>query len=279
MEWIDLMNTGLKNKQIRELMLKHNNIYDVLFDYKIDYSIRSKLKDIKKYKIDDKDTRIICYHDEEYPDFLRQINDFPPFLFLQGKKLDIKNSVSIVGTRNCTKLGENSCIKIVSGLKEYEDISIISGMAKGIDSIAHIEALKNNIYTVAVLPTNIYDCYPLENKKLKQKIIENGTILTEIRPFQRLKKTNFAIRNRIVAALSRAVCIIEAPKSSGALITAKFAIYYDREVYATPSNIFDKNFEGSNDLIKKNVAKLIQSADDIAYEYGWRKNEKVFSNS
>ena len=279
MNWTSLLNTNLSNKDIRKLMLKYTTFDDLIINFQnLEEDIKIKLDKLKEYKIES-DVRVISYYDSEYPDYLRDIKDFPVFLFLKGRALNIVNSVAVVGTRNNTKLGEKTCQEIVKGFELYENISIISGMAKGIDSIAHITAIKNNINTVAVLPTNIYDCYPYENKLLKEQITEYGTIISEFRPEEKLNKYNFVIRNRIIAALSRAVCIVEAPKKSGAVITAKFAENYNREIYATPSNIFDKNFFTCNDLIMKNKAKLIMSADDIAYEYGWRKNEKISSDS
>lgn len=207
---------------------------------------------------------------------MKNIKDFPPFLFVRGKRIDIKNSIGIVGTRKCSNEGINACKKIIKELSEYEDITIISGLANGIDSIALEESLKYNINTIAVIPTNIYDCYPIENENLKKYIEENGTVITEIRPEQNLQKLNFVMRNRIIAGLSRCIFIPESYKKGGSLITAKFAQLYDRDVFCTPSSIFNASFEGCNDLIKYNNAKLITSADDIASEFGWRKKVKKY---
>ena len=130
------------------------------------------------------------------------------------------------------------------------------------------------------MPTSIYDCYPLENKELKDEIERRGTLISEFRKGEVLQKYNFVIRNRIIAAISNLVYIPQSYKSGGSLITAKLAGLYNREIYASPGSIFDKSFEGCNNLIMKNEAKLVLNASDIAYEYCWReKSEKIFGNS
>lgn len=281
MDWSCLLNTELKNSQIRKLMKTYTTIESVYNNIdKLNDEIKRKIEKCREYENSDKDLRIISYYDDEYPDFLRQIEDFPTFLFLKGKKLPANWRVAIVGTRKYTNLGEKTCRHIINGLSKYENISTISGLAKGIDTIAHKASLENNIHTIAVLPTSIYDCYPSENKELKDEIERRGTLISEFRKGEVLQKYNFVIRNRIIAAISNLVYIPQSYKSGGSLITAKLAGLYNKEIYASPGSIFDKSFEGCNNLIMKNEAKLVLNASDIAYEYCWReKSEKIFGNS
>lgn len=281
MKWIDLLETNLKNSEIRKLMKKYYSLDEVYLNFsKLDDSIKKELEYARIYKNLDKELRIISYHDEEYPLYLKEIKDFPVFLFVKGLKIKKSNFVGVIGTRKSTTLGEKICQKVITGLASYDNIAIVSGMAKGIDSVAHRFSIENGIYTIAVLPTNIYDCYPKENELLKQDIQKFGTIITEFRTNEKLNKWNFVVRNRIIAGISRLIYIPQTYANGGSLITAKFASMYDREIYASPGNIFDESFAGCNDLIVKNKAKLIRDASDIAYEYGWRKkSEEIFGNS
>lgn len=261
MDYINLYFSNIKDSERRNILLNNKNI-----------------KGGTSF-IDD-NTRLITYNNDEYPIYLKNIKDFPAFLFVRGKKINIKNSVGIVGTRKYTDEGIRICKKIIKELSEYEDITIVTGLANGIDTIAIKEAIKNKLDVIAVIPTNITQCYPQENKKLKEHLEKNHTVVTEIRHDQGLKKLNFVLRNRIIAGLSRAVFIPQTYKNGGSLITAKFAQMYDRDIFCTPSSIFDKSFEGCNELIMKNKAKLIMSASDIAYEYGWRRKiEKISGDS
>ncbi|WP_067141835.1 DNA-processing protein DprA [Oceanivirga salmonicida] len=281
MKWVNLINSNLKDKEIRKLMLDNNSIDDLLFNIdNYEDNIKYEIEKAYKNEIYTKDYRIISYYDSEYPEYLKHIPNFPVFLYLKGKKLNLKKSVSVVGTRNYTDLGKKSCEKIISDLANYNNMNIVSGLAKGIDSIALKKAVDLNITPVAIMPTDILSCYPIENIKLKEKIEEIGTLISEFRINTKLNKKNFVIRNRLIAGISRAVYIAQSFKSGGSMITAKFAMDYNKEIYCTPSNIFDKSFEGCNDLIMKNGAKLINSGYDIGYEYGWRKkSEEIFSNS
>lgn len=272
MNWVNLVNSGLKSKLIRNLMEEYEsieNLYNNL--YKLEKNIRKNIENCILKDIEFKDYRVISYFDEEYPEYLRNISYYPVFLYLKGKKLLNDRNISIVGTRKCSTLGKNSCEKIIKELSEYNGISIISGLAKGIDSISLKKAIEYELNPVAVIPTDILSCYPLDNRNLLSEIEKKGTIITEFPLGTRLTKRNFVIRNRIIAGISLSLIIVESYKSGGSMITAKFAQDYFRDIYAIPNNIYAKSFEGCNDLIKKNTAKLIQSASDIAYEYGWRR--------
>lgn len=279
MKWIDLLNTNIRNCDIRRLMKKYSSMDLLLSNFsKLSDDMKREIENCKSYNIDE-DVRVISYFDDEYPEYLRNLKDFPTFLFLRGKRLDDSLKVAVVGTRKNTKLGELTCKKIIKGLSDY-DITIVSGMARGIDSIAHKSAIEYGMNTIAILPTDIFSCYPIENMKLKEYISCNGTVVSEFKPNTKLTKANFVIRNRLIAGLSRLVYIPESYISGGSLITAKFANMYNKEIYTSPADIFNKSFEGCNELIAKNIAKLVRSSDDIAYEYGWRKkSEKISSNS
>lgn len=281
MKWINLINSNLKDSEIRSLMLDNKDIDSLLFNInKYDDRIKSEIEKAYNKNIETKDYRIISYFDNEYPSYLKQIPNFPVFLYLKGKKLNLEKTVSVVGTRNYTILGKKSCEKIIEDLSAYNNMNIVSGLANGIDSIALKKATQLNLIPVAIMPCDILSCYPMENLKLKKQIEEIGTIISEFRVGTKLTKKNFVIRNRIIAGIARAVYIAQSFKSGGSMITAKFALDYNKEIYCTPSNIFDKSFEGCNDLIMKNAAKLIISGYDIGDEYGWRsKSEEIFSNS
>lgn len=179
--------------------------------------------------------KIIEIEDECYPKKLRQILNPPHQLYVEG---DIKNlntfAISIVGSRNCTEYGEKWCKEFVKALSKYE-VTIVSGMAIGIDSIAHKIAIENGSKTIAVLPSGLKNVYPEINKELYKQIIKNGgTVITEYEPKIKVTSKRFLERNRIVSGLSLAILVVEAAKRSGTSVTAKFAITQSRDVYCIP---------------------------------------------
>lgn len=210
--------------------------------------------------------RSVNIKDGEYPEILKTMKNPPEELFVNGKIIPSdRNAVAIVGTRRATFYGLQQCEKIAYDLAE-RGITIVSGMARGIDSRAHRGALKAGGRTIAVMGSG-HDCiYPPENKKLYDEISQNGAVIsqfpnkTEPRPF------NFPMRNRIISGLALGILVIEAPEKSGALITAECALEQGREVFAIPGNINSTKSSGSNALIKDG-AKLVQDAEDILEEF------------
>lgn len=212
-----------------------------------------------------------------YPRLLKEIIDPPRVLYYKGN-LDLNSTltIAVVGTRRCSDYGKQATIEIVSKLS-LAGFSIVSGMAKGIDTIAHQTALDYNSKTIAVLGTGIDDgsIYPQENLGLSKKIIENnGVIISEYPPGTIGYKSNFPQRNRIISGISQAILVIEAKERSGALITARHAFQQKKMVFALPGSIYSPNSRGCNYIIK-NGAKLVEGAEDILKEFGL--NPKIIS--
>ena len=207
--------------------------------------------------------RIITVWDEEYPQLLKKIYD-PPLLFYLLGSLNEKDqySIAIVGTRQPTNYGKIQTEKISIDLSR-QGITIVSGMARGIDSIAHNSALKPGGRTIAVVGTGLNVIYPPENKKLFEKIAESGAVISEFVLGTKPDAQNFPRRNRIISGLCLGVVIIETGIAGGAMQTAAFALDQDREVFALPGNVGVKQADGTNLLIQKSEAKLIRSAEDI----------------
>lgn len=211
--------------------------------------------------------RKLTPEDKEYPKILKQISDPPKELYLRGDFLERdKIAIGIVGTRECSGYGKQATLDIVGNLAEA-GITIVSGLAKGIDTFAHRAALERGGRTIAVLGSAIdsKSIYPCCNKKLAEKIIKNGALVSEYPAGTKSERYFFPQRNRIISGLSLGVLIVEAPEKSGALITAASALEQNREVFAVPGSIYSKNSVGTNKLIQMG-AKLVASANDILEE-------------
>lgn len=230
----------------------------------------------RRYKIDPEKelekvissgVRVILYDDPEYPALLKEI-DYPPvFLYALGKKIPKDQFfMSVVGARSATQYGIRVSRDFSYRLAAM-GIGIVSGMARGIDTHAHLGALKAGGYTVAVLGTGIDIIYPKENKEVFQNIKENGTIITEFSFGTPPEAKNFPARNRIISGMSKGVLVVEATKRSGSLITAYFALTQGREVFAVPGSIESVRSRGTHFLIKQG-AKLVEEVEDILEEFG-----------
>ena len=217
--------------------------------------------------------RIITFYDKEYPELLRQI-DYPPvLLYAMGKRIpEDQFCISIVGSRNPTQYGIRMAQDFSYRLARM-GFGIVSGMARGIDTLAHKGALKAGGYTMAVLGTGIDWIYPKENKGLFQNITENGTIITEFPMGTPPEAKNFPVRNRIISGMSKGVLVVEAAKRSGSLITASFALNQGREVFAIPGSVESLRSKGTHYLIKQG-AKLVEDVYDIIEEFGIDWEEK-----
>jgi DNA processing protein len=200
-----------------------------------------------------------------YPDMLRQIPDPPFLLYLKGALPDLTNAVAVVGTRRATPDGEAITAQICADLVRA-GVTVVSGMALGIDATAHRAAIGAGGKTVAVLPCGIDQVYPPEHVQLAAHIAEHGALLTEFSPGEPAQKTHFAPRNRIISGLCRAVLVVEAGIKSGALITVDRALEQGRDVYAVPGNPLSPNSKGPNALIQAG-AKMVTSAEDILNEF------------
>ncbi|TAN45930.1 MAG: DNA-protecting protein DprA [Nitrospirae bacterium] len=203
--------------------------------------------------------------DEAYPGILRQIPDPPPVLFVKGALTeDDRYSVAIVGSRKMTGYGRTVAGRMSSGLARC-GLTIVSGMARGIDTVAHTAALDVKGRTTAVLGCGLDRPYPPENLKLFERIREAGCIVSEFPTGTPPLREHFPRRNRIISGLSLGTVVIEATTDSGSLITANMALDQNREVFAVPGNITSKSSEGTNKLIKKG-AKLVQRPEDVIEE-------------
>ena len=219
-----------------------------------------QLKLMQKYQV-----QMMTFKDENYPENLASIYDPPPFLFLKGEiRKEDQNAVAIVGCRSASPYGKRITERIGRELAG-RGITIVSGLARGIDSIGHLSALKENGRTLAVFGSGLDIIYPRENKKLAEQITSSGAILSEFLLGTKPEAPNFPRRNRLISGLSLGVVIVEAGTKSGALVTARCALEQNREVFAIPGNLEAKNSEGTNKLIKQG-AKLVTSVEDILEE-------------
>lgn len=209
---------------------------------------------------------IISLWDDEYPSLLKKIFDPPLLLYTKGRFNDVDDySIAVVGTRQPSNYGKIQTEKIVAELTQQK-ITIISGMARGIDSIAHKTALKNKSRTIAVLGSGLNVIYPPENKKLYDEIAERGVIISEYNMDAKPDAVNFPKRNRIISGLSLGCVVIETGTTGGAMQTASLALDQGREVFAVPGNLGVRQAEGTNLLIQKGEAELVRSAEDILIE-------------
>jgi len=190
--------------------------------------------------------------DDEYPEILRRIKDAPPFLFYLGnlEAEDFRRNLAIVGTRKPSNYGKIQCEKITGELAK-RNFTIISGLAYGIDAIAHNSALKNGGRTLAVIGSSIENIYPSSHRELAERIIDNGAMISEQIPGSKLNPWNFAQRNRIISGLSQGSWIVEGGLKSGSLITAKYAKQQQRVVFALPGDINRDTAMGSNLLLNQ----------------------------
>ncbi|MBN2279547.1 MAG: DNA-processing protein DprA [Candidatus Marinimicrobia bacterium] len=214
--------------------------------------------------------KILTIFDDDYPELLKKIYDPPIVLYLNGDLVpEDYDAISVVGTRQPSAYGKNVTEKIVRELCE-NNIAIISGMARGVDTEAHRAALKYGGRTIAVLGNGIDIVYPAENRNLRNQIIQQGCCCSEF-PFGTPPNApNFPRRNRIISGLSLGTIVVEAGRKSGAVLTAYNALDQNREVFAVPGRIFDKKSEGTNHLIQKG-AKMVTDIDSILEEIDVRR--------
>ena len=225
---------------------------------------------IKKYKITP-----LFLTDENYPQRLLNCYDSPTMLYYKGNAdLNSLKIVAIVGTRNNGDYGKTVCEKLIAELIN-EDVIIVSGLAFGIDSIAHRFSLKNNIKTIGVLAHGLDRVYPSQNTSLARQMVSCGGLLTEFKSNTIPDRQNFPGRNRIVAGISDAIIVIESGIKGGSLITAELANGYNKDVFAFPGRAEDLKSEGCNYLIKNNKSALITCANDLLENMGWKKQKKL----
>ncbi|KKP88054.1 MAG: hypothetical protein UR93_C0023G0008 [Berkelbacteria bacterium GW2011_GWA2_35_9] len=248
---------------------------------KLNEIIRSLIKEVinqfspdeEKLKLDKRGINLAYYKDKNYPLLLKEIPDYPPIIYYLGEIDNLLVNIAVVGSRKYSAYGRMATEKIASDLVGA-GVNIVSGLALGIDAIAHNEAVKRNRPTWAVLGCGVDNIYPSSHMQLAKKIIASkGAIISEFPPGTPSFSYNFPIRNRIIAGLSIATLITEGMAKSGSLITARCALDYNREVLTIPHSIFSAGGEGPHNLIKLG-ARLIISADDILSELNIEKKTK-----
>jgi DNA processing protein len=246
----DLLQTGLADKGFTNSLRIVKKNFNLVREYDL----------VRKYNI-----KIVTIKDETYPASLRYISGAPIVLYVAGdiRKEDIF-AIGVVGTRDYTAYGRNVATKL-SGELASEGVTIVSGLARGIDTFAHQAALAAKGRTFAVLGSGFAALYPYENKELAYEIAKNGAVISEYPMMEQPSRISFPLRNRIISGLSLGVLVVEANIRSGSLITANCALEQGREVFAVPGNITNEFARGTNQLIKDG-AKLVEKTEDIIDE-------------
>ena len=253
-------------KELMQIPGIRESIADAIRDKTYLNACEKELAFIEKHHI-----KALWIEDKDYPDRLRQCNDAPLMLYYRGSSsLNATKIISIVGTRHSTPYGQKICADFIQDLSDAEDILIVSGLAYGIDALAHRHALKNSIPTIAILGHGLDRIYPASHRELASKMVANGGLLTEFTSDTLPERTNFPMRNRIIAGLADVTIVVEAAIKGGALITAEIANSYNRDVCAFPGSIYERASEGTNHLIKTNRAHMIRQVQDLEYLMDWK---------
>jgi DNA processing protein len=211
--------------------------------------------------ISSKGIKILTWEDEQFPARLKDIDQPPPVLYVRGELTEEDFwAVAVVGTRRVSAYGRQIAEELGAYLAA-SGVSVISGLARGVDAIAHQAALKNGGRTIAVLGSGVDRIYPPEHKQLAEKITAQGAVISDYAPGTPPDASNFPARNRIISGLAMATVVVEAGETSGALITAQFAIDQGREVFAVPGNILAPQSKGTNNLIAQGAHPMLSARD------------------
>lgn len=222
-------------------------------------------------RLDKAGIKVYTFQDDDYPARLREIFDYPPIIYLKGElSLQDEWCIAVVGTRRATVYGKQVTQEIVENLARNK-ITVVSGLARGIDTIAHRAALEAEGRTVAICACGLDSVYPPENAALARSIVENGALISEYPLGAKPRADNFPRRNRIMSGMSLGVLVIEADEISGAVITAHMALEQNREVFAVPGSILSPMSRGTNTLIQEG-AKLVRNCTDILEELNLTAN-------
>ena len=228
---------------------------------------REKVKpDAEIERLEKSGVRALTWHDDDYPARLKEIYDLPPVIYVRGSLTpDDERSIAVVGTRNLSHYGRQVAERLVYDIAGA-GVTIVSGLARGIDGVAHRAALDAGQRTIAVLGSGLDIIYPREHTNLSERIADNGALISEHALGTRPDARNFPRRNRIMSGMTLGTLVIEAGKRSGALITARQALDENREVFAVPGSIFSDNSNGTNMLIRRGEAKLVTTCEDVLEE-------------
>lgn len=259
--------------ELHSLFGHHSEIIDAINSGSPFKAVEQEMEFILKNNI-----KIHYYTDPDYPQRLNKpgCTDSPILLYSLGNAdLNPERAVSIVGTRKATPQGVELTRSLVAQLRG-EGITVVSGLAYGIDAAAHTASVDNGVTTIGVVAHGLDMIYPQRNRQLAKRMVhQDGAIITEMRSGTPISAGIFPARNRIIAAMSDATIVVEASKVGGALITANLASGYNRDLFAFPGRIGDKYSEGCNAIIANCKAMLIRNADDLFHDMGWdRKSRK-----
>ena len=247
-------STELKQAGMDRASVRH------ITDYRTKISLDEEMEKMERFNVS-----VYTCHDSAYPGRLKEIYDYPPVIYVRGSLIpEDEWSVAVVGTRRATVYGRQVAEEISADLVR-NNITVVSGLAKGIDSVAHLSALEAGGRTLAIFASGLDTVYPAENADLARRIIENGALITEYPLGTKPRADNFPRRNRIMSGISLGVLVIEAGESSGAIITANIALEQNREVFAIPGSILSPVSKGTNQLIQDG-AKLVRSYWDVLEE-------------
>ena len=263
---------SLNHSELKSLFGEHIDIIAAIEKRQTFKRAEEECLFIEKNKL----TPLFCT-EPSYPKRLNRADcaDTPPLLYLHGYcNLNAKYVVSVVGTRRITPYGRDMAENIIRQIAN-DDMLIVSGLAYGVDTVAHTAALANHLPTAGVLGHGLDRLYPPQNRNLALKMIEhNGCLLTEYPSQTEINPSYFPARNRIIAALADAVIVVEAAEKGGALITANMANSYHRDVFSVPGRCTDSYSRGCNNLIANNKALIYNNAEDFYYNMGWSRNRK-----
>ncbi len=280
-QWVALRRAGLGSESFRSLIAYYGSIAEAWeapsgtvreaglraqyvrgFERaRRDFAPEEELEALERHGV-----RTLTWEDEAYPSLLQEIPQSPPVLFIRGEAgPQFEQSLAVVGTRRVTAYGREVCEQFC-GAVARAGVAIVSGLARGIDAIAHRVAVDSGTPTVAVLAGGIDGIYPRENEGLAERVMAHGCVLSEYPPGVKTRSDYFPRRNRIISGLARATLVIEAGVTSGAVHTAHHALEQNREVFATPGSVFSQQSAGTNRLIRESGAKLVGSAEELCEE-------------
>ncbi len=260
--------------ETKKALTKIPNITESIVDNIMSPNVLKRAEEEIKF-VEKNEITPLFYLDSQYPKRLQHCHDSPMLLYYKGKAdLNAPKVIGVVGTRNISDYGKYVTENVIEELSA-DNVLIVSGLAYGVDAAAHRAALKYDLATVGVLGHGMQTVYPAENRKLSQKMLEKGGVLTEFISGTKPDRENFPQRNRIVAGMVDCLLVVESALKGGAMITAEIANSYDREVFAVPGRVGDIYSEGCNHLIKINKANLLTNAADIRYIMRWDVDTKV----
>ena len=257
-------------KKLRQVPGIGDKIAATIMNSSVLRSAEKELKDVEQHNI-----KVLDHLSPDYPSRLVHFSSAPYLIYHKGNStLNPVRSVAIVGTRKPSVKGEIICRQIVAGLKQY-DVTIVSGLAYGIDITAHKASLIEDIPTIGIMGNGFGKIYPSAHVKTAKKMLDHGGLITEFGYQVGPDRENFPARNRIIAGMADVILVVESASKGGSMITAIFGNEYNKDVFAVPGRPQDEMSAGCNYLIKTQQASLCENADDIGYVMGWDADSAI----